>query len=384
MSIPRPAGGDINIGPGIMGEGWTLYTLCTIVVAARVYTQVRLTQQFGAGDVVMIGAWMFGILQLIMQTLAFTHGWGRHFFFLSDTQRVNAMEMVFVSEPMAIMCSTLGRVSFMFLMLRLFGNTKARRWFIYFLMAEQLIANLFTCITIFTQCGNVHSLWDPVGEPSKCWSPDVQTDTGYVQGVFNSATDLVLTVMPLTIFWTLQMDMKIKLGLAGLLGLSVFAFAASIVKTVMLKNLGERSDYTYNTVLFFRWVIVENTLVMVASSVPLLRPLFSAAKKSAMTHYGSNRAYELGSRQNGSTAFAYGKNTVKSHIDASSSEENILPIQKVVPLGTKERVQHFSNDVEQGVIKKEVHYQVKYETDPKAAGLAAESTEWDANSAGTK
>jgi hypothetical protein len=148
---------------------------------------------------------MFGILQLIMQTLAFTHGWGRHFFYLSDTQRVNAMEMVFVSEPMgkfhlalpafeirrdekatdsipAIMCSTLGRVSFMFLMLRLFGNTKARRWFIYFLMAEQLIANLFTCITIFTQCGNVHSLWDPVGEPSKCWSPDVQTDTGYVQG----------------------------------------------------------------------------------------------------------------------------------------------------------------------------------------------------------
>jgi hypothetical protein len=140
-----------------------------------------------------------------MQTLAFTHGWGRHFFFLSDTEKVNAMEMVFVSEPLgrcqspsslalkyirgaqtneiaAIMCSTLGRVSFMFLMLRLFGNTKGRRWFLYSLMAQQLIVNLFTSITIFTQCGNVHSLWNPVGEPSKCWSPDVQTDTGYVQG----------------------------------------------------------------------------------------------------------------------------------------------------------------------------------------------------------
>ena len=140
-----------------------------------------------------------------MQTLAFTHGWGRHFFFLSDSQKVNAMEMVFVSEPLgrcqspaalalkyiggaqtneivAIMCSTLGRVSFMFLLLRLFGNTKGRRWFLYSLMAQQLIVNLFTSITIFTQCGNVHSLWNPVGEPSKCWSPDVQTDTGYVQG----------------------------------------------------------------------------------------------------------------------------------------------------------------------------------------------------------
>jgi hypothetical protein len=135
------------------------------------------------------------------------------------------------------MCSTLGRVSFIILMFRLFGNTKFRRWGLYFLVAEQLIVNLFTCITIFTQCGNVHSLWDPVGEPSKCWSPDVQTDTGYVQGgkngmtsidfmadksaVFNSATDLVLTILPLTIFWTLQMATKIKLGLAGLLGLSV-------------------------------------------------------------------------------------------------------------------------------------------------------------------
>jgi hypothetical protein len=43
---------------------------------------------------------MFGLLQLTMQTLAFTHGWGRHFFFLTDEQRVNAMEFVFVSEPM--------------------------------------------------------------------------------------------------------------------------------------------------------------------------------------------------------------------------------------------------------------------------------------------
>jgi hypothetical protein len=98
---------------------------------------------------------------------------------------------------LAIMCSTLGRVSFIFLMLRLFGNTKSRRWFLYFLMAEQLIVNLFTCITIFTQCGNVHSLWDPVGRPSKCWSPDVQTDTGYAQGGNNSTTWSSLTLIVL-------------------------------------------------------------------------------------------------------------------------------------------------------------------------------------------
>jgi hypothetical protein len=45
---------------------------------------------------------MFGIIQLTMQTLAFTHGWGRHFFYLDDSQRVKAMEMVFVSEPFGV------------------------------------------------------------------------------------------------------------------------------------------------------------------------------------------------------------------------------------------------------------------------------------------
>ncbi len=130
---------------------------------------------------------------------------------------------------------------------------------------------------------------------------------------------------------------------------------------------------------------------MVASSVPLLRPLFSAAKKATITHYGSNSAYELGSRQNGSSAFAYGKNTTKS-LQASSSEENILPIQKV-PLGTKERVQHFGvgvrerevqPDVEEGVIKKEVQYQVEYERDPNSVSrLSPESSKWDLDAKST-
>ncbi len=129
--------------------------------------------------------------------------------------------------------------------------------------------------------------------------------------------------------------------------------------------------------------------MIVASSVPLLRPLFSTAKQATAAHYGSNSAYELGSRQNGSSAFAYAKSASKS-LQASSSEENILPIQKGVPLGTKERVQHFggadreTTDVEQGVIKKEVQYQVRYERDPNApGGLSPESSNWDLDAKST-
>ena len=148
-----------------------------------------------------------------------------------------------------------------------------------------------------------------------------------------------------------------------------------------------------NTVLFFQWVIVENTLVMIAASVPLLRPLFNIAVSTVKTGYGSNSNthFELSSKQNnGSRAFAYGQNshTTKSMAGASSSEENILPIQKGVPLTVKERVLHFGKgenvDVEKGVIKKEVQYQVQYETDTSAegAGTSPKSTEWNQNKKG--
>lgn len=64
----------------------------------------------------------------------------------------------------------------MCLLYKLFGTNKTRRMFIIFLAAQTIIINLFTAITIFTQCPHdVESLWDKVGHPSECWSPDVQT-----------------------------------------------------------------------------------------------------------------------------------------------------------------------------------------------------------------
>lgn len=40
----------------MLGISWTLYTIAGLIVAARVYTQVKIIRQFGIGDMVMIGA----------------------------------------------------------------------------------------------------------------------------------------------------------------------------------------------------------------------------------------------------------------------------------------------------------------------------------------
>jgi hypothetical protein len=50
---------------------------------------------------------MFGFLQIVMQTIAHHHGWGRHFFYLTNEQRTTSMEFIFVSEPLGKLHPTL-------------------------------------------------------------------------------------------------------------------------------------------------------------------------------------------------------------------------------------------------------------------------------------
>lgn len=83
---------------------------------------------------------------------------------------------------LGIASSACGRLSFMTLMYRLFGTTKHRRWLIIFLMTETIVINLFTAITIFTQCPDPRALWDGANFPGKCWSPLFQEYAGFFQG----------------------------------------------------------------------------------------------------------------------------------------------------------------------------------------------------------
>lgn len=57
------------------------------------------------------------------------------------------------------------------------------------------------------------------------------------------------------------------------MGLSFFAMIACIVKTVELRALGDRIDFTYHTSNFVIWFTIEEYIVIIAASVPTIRPL---------------------------------------------------------------------------------------------------------------
>lgn len=152
------------------------------------------------------------------------------------------------------------------------GFSRWKKWFLWGAIITQLIVNLATVIQILIQCEHVSSLWDSRVK-GRCWSPKIQAATGFFQGAWNSTTDLALTLLPILILKSLNMKTSTRAALGVVMGMSVFAMIAAIVKTIELQYIGERDDFTWDTVIFVIWFSVENYVVIISASVPTIRPL---------------------------------------------------------------------------------------------------------------
>ena len=139
-------------------------------------------------------------------------------------------------------------------------------------------------------------LWNPALVPAGkaiCWPPYRQTDfslfTGSTFGTDLSLRfsqtliavigwlafmDLCLVILPISIIWNLQLNWHKKVGLSALMGMGVFACICAAIKTSKLTELNARADITFITVDLWIWNINETNVVILAASMPTLRPLF--------------------------------------------------------------------------------------------------------------
>ncbi|KAL4887397.1 hypothetical protein BJY04DRAFT_212434 [Aspergillus karnatakaensis] len=155
----------------------------------------------------------------------------------------------------------------------------------------------------FTQCRPLRKYWDP-SVPGSCWPPEVQQSTGYFQSckiraivyVYHMectewltreiakavccAVDLTLAVFPASLFWSLNMEWKKKVSLSCLKGLGLFAMIASIVKTVQLRAIAATDDLTHAMAHLAFWWTLEANLVILAASIPTLRPIVHPRARS--------------------------------------------------------------------------------------------------------
>ena len=105
--------------------------------------------------------------------------------------------------------------------------------------------------------------------------PENLTDlASYIIFAMDAVTDLICALIPILLVQRLQMDIRTKLALCGLMSLGVFTAGCAVAKALLLRMIRD-DDYTWDLNIVGIWAIVEQFLGIIITSVPMLRPLFS-------------------------------------------------------------------------------------------------------------
>ncbi|KAL5000147.1 hypothetical protein BDV10DRAFT_183740 [Aspergillus recurvatus] len=281
-------------------KAWARWVLPRVSSPERVW---------GAEDLLFAVGYAFDIAHMAMIQKSLDHGLGRHLWFLTDVQRIGALKYNFISQPLAVAASMFSRCGMTWFLYMCFGSAdKHIRISIVVGMVVQIIANSVTILQIVLQCGPnpyrltnrtayFHYMWDsiPTDGSVVCQSPDVQTTIGFVQGGFNTAVDFFLTVLSAMQLWQFSIRTVDRVPSARnsflarfnrmprqarnrriwqtmvLSGPLALSGCASIVKTYLLKSLGEKNDFTHNIVPFVLWVKIENYSILLATCGPIIR-----------------------------------------------------------------------------------------------------------------
>lgn len=114
-------------------------------------------------------------------------------------------------------------------------------WITNFLLTIALIAVL--CL----RCDPVALWWDKSlhGTCDRI-SSSVTEQFGIFQSSWTTASDFVLAIYPVFIFWNLSMSWKRKAGLSAIMGAGIIAGIVNIFKTIQVQLAYSQADVTYN------------------------------------------------------------------------------------------------------------------------------------------
>ncbi|PTU17935.1 hypothetical protein P175DRAFT_0512121 [Aspergillus ochraceoroseus IBT 24754] len=332
--------GDSNYGMIFIIAACALTALVTVTLIFRYSVKAWVSWKlpnvssperiWGAEDLYYIVGYGFDIAHMAMVQKSLEFGLGQHMSTLTVKEITGAMKYDFLSQPLAIVAAMVSRCGMMWFLHTCFGSgDKKIHFMIVVCLIIQIVVNMVTVVQVVVQCGPnpyrvanraayFHYMWDgvPADGSVVCQSSSVQTTIGFVQGGINSAIDFFLTILAGVQLWQYSIRAVDGTPAGGSSFLSRFkrmpksarnrriwqtvilsgplalSGCASIVKTIMLKSLGERNDFTHNIVPFILWVKIENYSILLASCGPVIRLfvriMFDRKKGGSKWGYWSN------------------------------------------------------------------------------------------------
>ncbi|OCL11955.1 hypothetical protein AOQ84DRAFT_313007 [Glonium stellatum] len=286
-------------GPTILAITLTVTSLALVTLIIRLFVRIRMIRNVGWDDYMMVLAMALCIAGQGVIIPEVRNGAGKHITHIPPGSIMKGLKYNFITQPIFLWAICMVKMSVGFFLLRVAATPFFRRA-ITSIMVFMGVYTLVCFCTIMFQCTNLAVQWDS-SVKSKCFTPRTLRGLSYTNVALNIFTDLLFSVIiPIPMLWNVQMNIRTKSSVLGVMGLGVFATAAALVKTSFLTTYGKNGDWLWDSRNLTIWTVIESNVGIIAGNLPCMKPLFRRILGSV---YGS------GSRNQPSHGKYYGRGT---------------------------------------------------------------------------
>ncbi|KAF4983407.1 hypothetical protein FZEAL_1136 [Fusarium zealandicum] len=295
---PLPSNPNENAGPEIIAATSVVVALATIAVVARLYVRLSMIRNIGWDDGFMVAAMVLSWAGQILIYVQVAYGVGKHAGDIDWETYMVGKKLNFLSQPIFLIAICVVKLSVGCALMRIASTKFYRR----LILGIMIFMAVYTISCLF--CKDLRVLWrDDVTR--QCWTLPTITALLYTNSALNITTDFLFAiVIPLPMLWNLNVHLRTRLSLLGILSLGVFVSAAAIIKVCYLANYGKYGDVLWDSRYIIIWAVVELNVGIVGGTLPSLRPLF---KQYLGSYYGKNSRHTPNTGPN-----SYGRGTLRS------------------------------------------------------------------------
>ncbi|RLM02034.1 hypothetical protein CFD26_109157 [Aspergillus turcosus] len=247
--------------------------LSLITVGLRCFVRARVVRAFGLDDWTMVAAMALNLAFAICTLVGCSYGMGQktvYFIEHPDYYR-RALLCWWLGQVFYVITCVVAKMSIIISLLRITIN-RVHILILYAAMGVALIVGLLFFFFTMFECKPVDYFWNRATKQGSCLDTDILIAIAYTYSVGAAVTDFTIGILPVFIIWSLRMNARTKMAIAGILGIGCIASAAVIVRIPFIHNYKD-PDFFYATYQISIWSNVEAGLGITAGSLTTLRPL---------------------------------------------------------------------------------------------------------------
>ncbi|KYK58569.1 hypothetical protein DCS_05586 [Drechmeria coniospora] len=266
---------------------------CLIFTGLRIYVRAVMGRDFSADDWIIVFATLLyvGSSSITMRGAAAGAMGQEHGTFSAEKLKAS-LKGIFLCEVFYPPMTLAIRLSVCLFLLRIVTR-RVHRYTIHALLVTVSLASVAYFLTLVFQCVPPSYFWNQIehGAEGHCLSQGVLISVALIHGSISALSAWVVGLLPIVMLWNVRMDLRSKITVIVLLGMSLIAGITLIVRLTMLRSTEFlTSHYFHVTMRTALWSMIEPSVGIIAASVPTLRPLFrKLTPKSSRSHQSMGR-----------------------------------------------------------------------------------------------